>query len=120
MSETTVATPAGLRISGKQSASMSDAAESGLFHLSQGTLVAARGKVKRGGIEFGLRILGKQKRQASVKVRGGEFLAVLEVPATGDYSMVITDGLGQPSLKTDVDIMEIGLVGLDPSLRRLP
>ena len=106
-----------LRVDGTPSSPGSYAAVSRRFRLAKGTLVGAAGMVKQGGIVLGL-LNSQDKWATQTAISVGPFRTAVEVPADGEYRIVIANNLPTGQQTNDAEITEVGLVGLDPATVR--
>ncbi len=94
------------------------AAISGRYRLPKGVTVGAAGTVKQGGMMFG--ILDSQGRWAAARsLLSGPFSAELEVPADGEYRIVLANNPPPGATINKVEVKEVGLVAVDPAQYRL-
>jgi hypothetical protein len=91
------------------------AVRSHLYRLRKGALVAARGVVNDGSLILGL--LNAREEwvyEAVASIPPGPFFAAVEIPAEGDYRVVL--GHSGTSQQFDAEVTEIGFLGgLQPS-----
>lgn len=109
-----------LRLEGVPLHGGGQAATSKFFLLPKGTRVAARGVVRRGGAVLGL--MNKQLQWAATPVMfpSGPFVtAAIEVPADGEYQIVLLNNV-KPRKASDIEITDVGFLGLDPAAVRSP
>lgn len=106
-----------MHLTGKPSPVLEYAAESVLYRLPQGAIIGAAGTARSGRIMLGL--LDNNARWAATTVsRDGEFRTGVEVPVDGEYRVILATMLASHAC-ADVEIREIGLVGLLPSNHRV-
>jgi hypothetical protein len=93
-------------------------AKSARYRFPKGALVGAAGTVRQGGITLGL--LDRNDQWAVTTAIGeGLFRTGIEVPIDGEYRIVIANNLSAGQKRNEVEIREIGLVGLDPAEHRV-
>jgi hypothetical protein len=107
----------GLRIAGEPASAQMYSAESVRYRLPKGAVVAAAGTVWQGCIILGL-IDERQQWAVTTVIRQGAFRTGVEAPAEGTYRIVIANNLAAGQRTNDVQIDEVGLVGLDPAEQR--
>lgn len=78
-------------------------------HLAKGTTFVAEGEIEKGGVTFGLVSQDQWVTQLHV-VQTGPFTVVIEVPADGDYKVVMANNLRGMSLENRVNVSRAGLV----------
>jgi hypothetical protein len=89
------------------------AAKSKYLRLPRGTPVVARGVVHKGGGGIGL-LDAQQQWAAPTKVfSSGPFVTMLAAPADGDYQIVLFNNLELDATNINVEIEEVGLVGVE-------
>jgi hypothetical protein len=108
-----------LRIEGEPAFAAAYAAKSTRYRLAKGTFVAAAGTVRKGGIVLGL-LDERDQWAATIAVQPGPFRKALEVPADGEYRIVIANNLPVGQRSNDVEVTEIGLVRPDPAEPHVP
>ena len=64
----------------------------------EGERLVAEGTLDRGGLSIGLVTDGRWSMQVPI-TQPGRFLAVIEVPADGQYALIIANNLRGPSLR---------------------
>ena len=109
----------GLRIEGEPASALAYGAVSVPYQLTKGVLVAAAGTVRRGGIVLGLLDNNSQQWTVTTAIEEGAFRTGVEVPVAGTYRIVISNNLPAGETINDVDVDEIGFVGLDPAQQRV-
>ena len=107
-----------LRIKGAPTSPTAYAATSARFRLPKGTLVAASGTVRRGGLQLGL-LDNHDQWAATVLIGEGTFRNGVEAPLDGDYRIAIANRLSERQPTTDLEIREIGLVERDAADYRI-
>jgi SAM-dependent methyltransferase len=109
----------GLRIEGEPASALAYGAVSARYQLTKGALIAAAGTVRRGGIVLGLLDNSSQQWAVTTAIEEGTFRTGVEAPVAGEYRIVIANNLLAGQTINDVDVDEIGLVGLDPAKHRI-
>jgi hypothetical protein len=107
-----------LKIKGIPSVPAAYAAVSTLYRLPKGATIAAAGTVTKGGIVLGLQDSGGQWATVAA-IPPGVFRTTVQVPAGGEYRIVIANNLPDAHTANDVEVTEVGLVGLDPAALRV-
>jgi endonuclease YncB( thermonuclease family)/ubiquinone/menaquinone biosynthesis C-methylase UbiE len=108
----------GLRISGDAAFAMAYAAKSAPYRFPTGALVAAAGTVRQGGIVLGL-LDSREQWARTTAIGEGTFRTAIEVHIEGEYRVVIANNLSDGQRRNDVEVTEVGLVGLDPAKYRI-
>jgi hypothetical protein len=117
--EPATAEGAGIRISGAPPSPYYYAASSVLYKLPKHTIVAARGRVKRGGAMLGVLNVGGTRWVATLSLPVGDFVALLVIPETDEYRVTVANNLSGSEIYNDVEISDIGVIGRDPSELRV-
>jgi hypothetical protein len=108
----------GLKIKGVPSVPAAYAAVSTPYRLPKGAIIAAAGTVVQGGIVLGLQDSGGQWATVAA-IPPGVFRTTVQVPADGEYRIVIANNLPDAHTANDVEVTEVGLVGLDSAALRV-
>ncbi len=81
-----------------------------------GAWLIVQGRLATGGLRIG--VLENEQWARSVNVTdAGEFIAVIEVPRPGRYSVVVADNLSDPAQSNDVTLTSLGWRRPAPALR---
>jgi hypothetical protein len=105
-----------IRIEGAPPSGGSYAAKSVPYHFSGQTVIAARGRINRGGVVLGLLdAQGTRWELQRAITHTGKFIALLKAPKSGVYRVVVANDLPKSEKYNDAEIADIGLVGADPS-----
>jgi hypothetical protein len=72
-----------------------------------------KGHLERGGLTFGVLNGVKWYRQAIARDRG-DFVAVVQIPESGTYTPLITNGASKNGDRTSFVLSRFGVVGTDP------
>jgi hypothetical protein len=107
-----------LRVHGTPPHPAAYAAVSTPFRLPKGARVAAAGTVRQGGIVLGL-LDSHDKWAVTTAVPQGTFRVAIEAPVEGEYKIVIANNLSAGHSINDVEVLEVGLVDLDPATLRV-
>jgi hypothetical protein len=77
--------------------------------LKRGSFVVAEGRIEKGGLSFGLVRDVEWVAQVPV-IHTGEFAVVVQVPADGEYRIVLANNLTGTSLMNKLVVREAGLI----------
>jgi hypothetical protein len=113
--EPAIAVGAGVQIVGVPSSPYCYAAISVPYRLSRHAIVAARGRIKQGGATIGVLNADGRQWAASLSLTIGDFVALLDIPETNDYRVVVANDLPGSETNNDVEISDIGLIAGEPS-----
>jgi hypothetical protein len=105
----------GVRIDGVPQARAAYAVRSVRYRLPQYAIVAAKGRVKRGGAAIGIMNADGSRWETTLNIFVGDFVALLKVPQAGEYRVMIANNLSELENYNDIQIYDIGLLGEDPS-----
>ena len=106
-----------LHLTGKPSSVLEYAAESVPYRLPQGAVIGVAGTARGGRLMLGL--LDSNSRWAATMSTGdGEFRTGVEAPAEGEYRVILATMVAGRN-RADVEVREIGLVGLVPASHRV-
>ncbi len=108
----------GLRLTGKPASAMAYGAKSAQYRFPKGARVAAAGTVRQGGIVLDL-LDSSEQWAVTTAIGEGTFRTGIEVPIDGKYRIVIANNLSGRQKRNDVEVIEIGLVELDPAEHRV-
>lgn len=108
----------GLHLTGKPSSVLTYAAESVTYRLPKGAIVGVAGMAREGRIMLGL-LDSNQTWAATTLTRGTTFLTGIEVPRDGEYRIILANDFSAGQSGADVEVHEIGLVGLVPAQHRV-
>jgi len=106
-----------LHLDGKPSSIVEYAAESVPYRLPQGAVIGVAGTARLGRLMLGL-LDSNSRWVATTSTGDGEFRTGVEVPADGEYRVILITILAGRT-HADVEVREIGLVGLVPSSHRV-
>jgi hypothetical protein len=111
-----------LRIKGVAQTATAYALVSVEYRFPKNTVIAVRGRLRRGGATFGVLNEDESAWEATLTRPLGEFTALLAIPRTGNYHIMVTNNISSSDRYNDLEIFDIGLVGTDPSkfLAKLP
>ena len=107
-----------LHLSGTPAAYQVYAAESVLFQLPKGAIVGLAGSALDGRVMLGL-LDSQASWAATATTRQGAFRTSVEVPADGEYRIVLAHDFSGGHDTLDVAADEVGLVGLLPDQYRV-
>jgi hypothetical protein len=104
-------------LKGKRQNAYAYGAVSKPLRLPKGAMVAAAGRVEKGGLSLGL--LDSADRWAvttgNVPIARGPFRVAVEAPSDGVYRIVLANNLPDGETEIDARVAEVGLVGLNPA-----
>jgi hypothetical protein len=98
-----------LRMEGVPLSPVAYAAVSSIQRMARGVRVAAAGRVRAGGIVLGL-LDHDGQWAATTAIHQGAFRTAVEVPADGEYRIVITNNLPAGQQISDAEVTSIGTV----------
>jgi hypothetical protein len=104
-------------LKGKRQNAYAYGAVSKPLRLPKGAMVAAAGRVEKGGLSLGL--LDSADRWAvttgNVPIARGPFRVAVEAPSDGVYRIVLANNLPDGETEIDARVAEVGLIDLDPA-----
>ena len=104
----------GLRVQGKPLHPRGYAAVSRRYALRKGAVVAATGRIRRGGILLGL-LDDREQLANAVEIQPSAFIAAVQAPADGEYRVVVANRLPGNLSVNNVEVKQIGFAALGSS-----
>ena len=101
-------------LKGKPQNAYAHGAVSKPIRLPKGAMVAAAGRVEKGGLSLGL-LDSADRWAATIPIARGPFRVAVEAPSDGVYRIVLANNLPDGETEIDARVAEVGLVGLNPA-----
>ena len=99
--------PTGWTIKGKPEGSDTHLLRAKPADAAAGAWLIAQGRLTTGGLRIGVLENGQWARSVNV-TNAGEFIAVVEVPRSGRYTVVVANNLADPAQSNDVVLASLG------------